>query len=144
MNEMRDFTAGKALRSMASAMGHKWADADGLAAYLRALSDLDPADIERACEDWIRTDQFWPRPAALRERVEVLKRRRVTSEAPAWVMPEMWTDPTTGQVTRLFACRECQDTGWVQAGPPQRPGIDAETLARYTSVRRCECKRRQG
>lgn len=142
MNAVVEFTAGKAIKAMASAMDHKWADSDGLAAYLRALKGIDPAWIERACDDWLQTDRFWPRPAQLRERAEALQRRRTAADAPAWVVPEMWTDPTTGETQHISSCRDCRGTGWIEAGPPKRDGIDPATLALYSSVRRCPCKRR--
>lgn len=129
----------QAIADMALVYRYEFTSPAELQAYIRALADLPADKVARGCEEVVKHERYFPRPAVLRK--HITEAAREESAPGRFTLPEVQFNPATGRTEPVFRCRDCQDTGWVQAGPPKRDGIDAETLARYSSVRRCECKR---
>ncbi len=132
------------VRELASALSYRWPDTGAIGAYVRAIADLDPADVERACADLAKTETTWPRPVTLRQRIEALKRRRTLRTPGLMTVGETWCDPTTGEVVLLYRCRECEDTGWCPVTPDGvlLTWVDVrDGTARHAAVRKCTCGR---
>lgn len=131
------------VRELAGALGYRWPDKDALTGYLRAIGDLDPSDVERACADLAKTEATWPRPVALRQRVESLRRRRPERmTAGVMTVGETYCDPETGEVVRLFDCRDCEDTGWLPVTADHVVlswQLVRDGERRHAAVRRCVC-----
>lgn len=132
------------VRELAGALGYRWPDKDALAGYLRAIGDLDPTEVERACADLAKTEATWPRPVVLRQRVESLRRRRPERmTAGVMTVGETWCDPETGEVHHLWSCRECEDTGWLPVTGDRAVlswAAVRDGERRHAAVRRCTCK----
>jgi hypothetical protein len=133
-----------ALTRLARLYGHHWQSEAEINDYAEALADLDPAAVDRACTEIAKREKYWPRPVTIRRAVEFFQRQR--APLPPRGVPETYTDDD-GVTHELFACRECQDQGWIPvtaAGAPlswdQVRGIGeyfGNAVANH-AVRRCE------
>ena len=99
-----------AVSRLARLFAHAWSSEEELQTYAATLADLDPSDVDRACDEIAQRERYWPRPVTIRRAVESVQRRRQPLAERG--VPEIYTDED-GVTHQLFACRDCQDIGLI-------------------------------